>query len=150
MRYGWTNGPTDQWTNGPSLIVANPRLKRQLTLTTTVAIGPKCGSLISFAYSRHLFMSSCHSPHKLSNDVCLMSMVLLVYELWCLQFDASFAYCYSSLLNVTFTLIAFNLIAYERPVPCGWASLDMALHIVATIMSFVMSLHTHYPLSLSY
>ena len=34
-------------------------------------------------------------------------------------------------------------LAYERPVPWGWASLDMALHIVARLMSFVIALHAH-------
>ena len=37
--------------------------------------------------------------------------------------------------------------AYERPVPWGWASLDVPLNIVARIMSFVMALHAHYLLS---
>ena len=30
-----------------------------------------------------------------------------------------------------------------RPVPWGWASLDMALHIVARLISFVMALHAN-------
>ena len=39
------------------------------------------------------------------------------------------------------------VLAYERPVPWGWASLDVPLNIVARIMSFVMALHAHYLLS---
>ena len=61
------------------------------------------------------------------------------------RYDFNFAVIFG--LSLTIQKIAYrstSVLAYERPVPWGWASLDMPCILWRLLMSLVISLHTSF------